>query len=122
MPRRATTTLVEPLGGPAPRGDDLRQPNDRDESSGDAARIDALAPVQREQMERARRDAEGSHRDTDCRSVPSGSPECVQPADPAPTGATRSRDRTAVRHASRRPGATHDPGAPSRAPDGRPAD
>ncbi len=122
MSRRATTPVVEPLGGRAPRGDDLRQPNERDASSNDGDRMEALAPVQRDQMERARRDAEGPRRDTDCRSVPSASPECVQPAPPVPSDAMRARDRDTTPDTARRTGATHDPGAPPVSPDGRPAD
>ncbi len=122
MPRRATTTIVEPLGGRAPRGGDLRQPNDRDESSTDADRPDELAPVQRDQMERARRDAEGPRRDTECRSIPSGAPDCAQPDDPALLDDVLVRDRAAARDAENREGVKHDPGAPPVRPDGRAAD
>jgi hypothetical protein len=122
MPRRAPTPLVETPGRRAPPGSELRQPNERDESSSDAARSEALAPVQREQMEAARLDAEGPGRDTDCRSVPSRSPECVQPADPRPPDAAQARARATARDAAHRAGATHDPGALPVAPDGRPAD
>jgi hypothetical protein len=108
-------TSVEPLGGRAPRGDDLRQPNDRDESSTGAARNSQVAPVQHEQMERARRDAEGPGRDTECRSMPNGTTDCAQPADPAPLDdmlAPGGRD------AENRERATHDPGARPMRPDG----
>jgi hypothetical protein len=118
MPRRATTTIIEPLGGRAPRGDDLRQPNDRDESSTDADRAGELAPVQREQMERARRDAEGPRRDTYCRSMPSASSDCAQPDDPALLDDVLAPDEPAARDAENREGAQHDPGAPSVRPDG----
>ncbi len=118
MPRRATTTITEPLGGRTPRGEDLRQPNDRDESSTDADRVDELAPVQREQMERARRDAEGPRRDTDCRSMPSASPACAQPDDPAFLDDVLAPDEPAARDSENREGAKHDPGAPPVRPDG----
>ena len=116
--RRATTTIIEPLGGRAPRGDDLRQPNDRDESSTDAARVDELAPAQREQMARAGRDADGPRRDTDCRSMPSGAPGCAQPDDPALLDDVLAPDAPAALDAENTLGARHDPGEPPVAPDG----
>lgn len=119
MSRRPTRTIFEPLGGSAPLGDDLRTPADRDESSTDADRSDELAPAQREQMERARRDAQGPGVDTDCRGTPGSSDACAQPRDPAlldnvlaPTG----------RDAENRRGAQHDPGRPAMRPDGTPAE
>jgi hypothetical protein len=115
MPRTSTTTNLDSPDGRVPQGDDLRQPNERDASSTDAARADGLAPVQRDQMERARRDVEGPGRDTDCRSMPNGSTDCAQPDDPA------LLDDVLVpgaRDAENREGARHDPGSPAVRPDG----
>jgi len=115
MNRRATRTLVERTGGADRRGDDPSQPNDRDESSRDAAPLESLAPVQREQMERAHRDAEGPTVDTDCHGVRAGPDGCRQPSDPTmlddvlvPGGRDAENTRTA----------SHDPGPTSTGPDG----
>ena len=91
MSRRPTRTIPHPLG-PEARSEPLRQPNDRDESSTDADRIEETAPVQREQMERARRDVESDRRDTDCRSMPQG----TSPASGRPSGSS-AKDRSSCR-------------------------
>lgn len=118
MTRRSTRTLIETLGAPSARSEDLRQPDDRDESSSDAARAESLAPVQRDQMTRAQRDAEGPGQDTDCRRVPSGSEACTPPGDPGLLDDVLRPDDPGARDAENRRTAQHDPGAPPVSPDG----
>jgi hypothetical protein len=118
---RATETLVEPLGGAERARGGLRQPNDRDESSTDADRPGELAPVQREQMERARRDAQSERTDTDCRGVPDASGACAQPRDPSLLDDVLAPGDPRASDAENRVGAQHDPGAPPVRPDGTPA-
>lgn len=115
-----TRTRIERQGGRSDDGGALRQPNDRDESATDAARVDELAPVQREQMRRAARDERSPARDTDCRSTPSASPDCAQPRDPDLFDDVLAPDDPQARDAENRRGATHDPGEPATgpAPDG----
>ncbi len=115
MTRRNSHTVIDPLGGAARSGEVLRQPNERDESARDAARSSELAPVQRAQMERARRDAEGPTRDTDRRSMPSADAGSGQPQDPSLLDdVLRPGGRDAENHET----AAHDPGAPPVRPDG----
>jgi hypothetical protein len=115
MTRRKPHTVIDPLGRSARSAEALRQPHDRDESVRNAARSSELAPIQRVQMERARRDAEGPTRDTDCRSMPSADAGCGQPQD-----ASLLDDvlRPGGRDAENRETATHDPGEPPVRPDG----
>lgn len=118
MPRRPTRATVDPQGGVPPRGEPLRQPNDRDESSTDGDCAGELAPVQHEQMRRAGRDADGPGEDTDCRSIPAAAGGCAQPRDPS------LLDDVLVpggRDSENRRGASHDPGAPPVGPDGAPS-
>jgi len=120
MTRCATTTIADPLGGAEPAPQDLRQPNDRDESSKDAQRIEELAPVQREQMERARRDLESDRRDTDCRSVPQ-QPDgaCAQLDDPTMLDTGLAPGDPRASEAENLQTDQHDPGRPPVGPDGR---
>jgi hypothetical protein len=121
MTRRATTTDVQPLGGAERTSEPLRQPNDRDESSTDAGRRGETAPVQHAQMERARRDAEGPTRDTDCHGVPQANGGCAQPRDPSLLDDVLAPGDPRATDAENRRTAQHDPG-PTVRPDGTPAD
>jgi len=119
MSRRTTTTLIEPLAGAEPGAQDLPQPNDRDESSGNAARIETLAPVQREQMERARRDSESGRRDTDCRSMPQQpGGVCAQPDDPTWLDTGLAPGDPDASEAENQRTDQYDPGAPAVGPGG----
>jgi hypothetical protein len=120
-PPRATTSAVgRPGADVRPSGGRLRQPHERDESADDAARIDGLAPSQRDQMARARRDAEGGGRNTDCRAVPQAEDSpCARPADPSIPDDVLAPDDPHARNAENRLAAQHDPGPPAAsAPDG----
>jgi hypothetical protein len=115
MNRRSTRKVIDPLGGAARTDEALRPPHQRDESSSDAARSSELAAVQRAQMERARQDADGPNRDTDCRSMPSADAGCGQPQDPSLLDdVLRPGGRDAENHET----AVHDPGSPPVRPDG----
>jgi hypothetical protein len=119
MSRSATTTVIGPLGDAELGGQDLRQPNDRDEASTDAGRIEELAPVQRDQMERARRDAESGQRDTDCRSMPQPADGvCVQPDDPTLLDTGLAPQDPRASEAGNRRTDRHDPGSAPFGPGG----
>jgi len=119
MPRRSTTTINEPLGGGGRRLEPLAQPNDRDESSADAERIEALAPVQRRQMARAGRDAASGRPDTECRSVPAAADSpCPQPDVPDLLDTGLAPDDPRSSEAENRRNARHDPGEPAVLPTG----
>jgi hypothetical protein len=117
--RSTTTTIVQPLGGAEPSSEALRQPDDRDESAGDAANFDALPPSQRAQMERARRDVQSAREDTDCRSMPQGEDSvCAQPVGTGIEDDVLAPDDPYARNSENRRTATHDPGKPSPGPAG----
>ena len=121
MSRRTTQTVIEPLGGAERTSGGLRQPNDRDESSTDADRPGEIAPVQKAQMETARRDAESPAQDTDCHNVPSEAGGCAQPRDPALLDDVLAPGDPRASDAENRRGEQHDPGKPAVRPDGSPA-
>lgn len=125
MNRRSTTTIVQPPSADAPRDDVLPQPNDRDESSTDAARKTELAPEQHAQMAQAARDLASGQQDTDCRASPRAAGSACPPSPQARPGvagdhgAEGSPDFDA-RDTENRQTARHDPGRPGSAPDGTP--
>jgi hypothetical protein len=117
--RSTTTTIVQPLGGAERTGQALKQPNDRDESAGDAAKSDTLAPAQHDHMERARRAVESGHEDTDCRSMPQApGSACSQPEHSGIEDDVLAPDDRGARNSENRQTAQHDPGKPAAGPTG----
>jgi hypothetical protein len=126
MTHRSTKTVDQRSGADVEhRGEVLRQPHERDESSTAASRSAELAPVQRDVMAQAYRDVASGQQDTDCRANPRGGSSACPPGPDTASVAARaagaeSTDASGVSDTGNPPGARHDPGVPAPGPDGSP--